>query len=199
MPFQLLGTEVKITDFAGVERPAPLFFVSPEQANCLAPEDTATGAAMITIRSGDGVVVTGSINIIPIAPGIFTANANGYGVPAGLTLRVRADGSRNFEPIFQVDSQGRLIPSPIDLGPEGEQVYLILFGTGMRKFNLPPDFTVKIGGMDAQVTYAGPQGESSGLDQINVLLPRNLLGRGEADVVVRIENNASNTATIRIN
>ncbi len=40
--------------------------------------------------------------------------------------------------------------------------------------------TAKIGGVDAQVVFAGPQGEFAGLDQVNLRLPDGLAGRGES-------------------
>lgn len=197
LPIELAGTQVTVRDNTGAEHRAPLFYVSPAQVNCLVPEGAATGAAVITITSGDGGVSTGNVNITASAPGLFTANADGRGVPAGVVLRVRADGSRDFESIAQLDAQGRFVPAPIDLGPQGEQVHLILFGTGLRRFNAPPGVTVKIGGMDAQVTYAGPQG-GLGLDQINVLLPRDLAARGEVDVALTADDSAANMVKISI-
>jgi hypothetical protein len=44
-----------------------------------------------------------TIPVAPVAPGLFAANANGRGVAAALALRVRADGSQQFEPIARFD------------------------------------------------------------------------------------------------
>jgi uncharacterized protein (TIGR03437 family) len=187
-----------VKDSAGVERRAPLFFVSPGQVNYLVPEGTAAGAATVAITSGDGSLAAGAVNIASVAPGLFTANADGQGVPAGLAMRIRAPGSGGFEAIAQLDAQGRFVPAPIDLGPQGQEVYLILFGTGLRKFSAPPGVTAKIGGMDATVTYAGPVGGFAGLDQINVFLPRDLIGRGEVEVALTADNNAANMVKINL-
>ena len=54
MPNNLLGTTVKVTDSAGHEQSAALFFVSQGQVNFLMPAGTALGAATVTITSGDG-------------------------------------------------------------------------------------------------------------------------------------------------
>ena len=43
---------------------------------------------------------------------------------------------------------------------------------------------VSLGGTSAEVQYAGAQGGFVGLDQLNVLVPRSLMGRGEIDAVL---------------
>jgi uncharacterized protein (TIGR03437 family) len=86
---------------------------------------------------------------------------------------------------------------PIDLGPGTDQVVLLLFGTGLRRFSSLSAVSVRIGGQDAQVLAAAAQGQFLGLDQVNVLLPRSLIGRGEVDVVLTVDGKTANT--IRIN
>ncbi|MGH9936848.1 MAG: hypothetical protein ACREAM_11420, partial [Blastocatellia bacterium] len=116
LPTTLAGTTVKVKDSAGVERAAPLFFVSPGQINFLIPPGTANGVAMITGASGDGAVSMGNVNIAPVAPGLFAANANGQGVAAATALRVKADGARIFEPVAVFDqARNQFVPTPIDL------------------------------------------------------------------------------------
>jgi hypothetical protein len=58
LPTSLAGTTVSVKDGAGVERFAPLFFVSPDQINYLIPEGTLPGTASVTVTSGDGKVST---------------------------------------------------------------------------------------------------------------------------------------------
>jgi uncharacterized protein (TIGR03437 family) len=74
-----------------------------------------------------GLISEGEVNIAAVAPGLFAANANGAGVAAAVALRVRADGSLNYESINRYDAQaGRFLSTPIDLGPAGELVFLTL-------------------------------------------------------------------------
>ncbi|MGH9845001.1 MAG: BACON domain-containing protein [Blastocatellia bacterium] len=73
LPTELAGTTVRIKDSLNTERSAPLFFVSPTQVNLQIPPGTASGAATITITSGDGAVSTGTAQIAAVAPGLFTA------------------------------------------------------------------------------------------------------------------------------
>jgi uncharacterized protein (TIGR03437 family) len=193
LPTQLAGTQVMVRDIAGVDRRASLFFVSPGQVNYLVPEGVAIGAATVAITSGDGSLAAGAVNIANVAPGLFTANADGQGVPAGVVT-----GPRGFQAIAQLDAQGRFVPAPIDLGPPGQSVYLVLFGTGLRFRTNTSSVKVKIGGVDISAGYAGPQGDFSGLDQINIELPRELIGRGEVDLVLTVDGIMANTARVWI-
>ena len=57
---------------------------------------------------------------------------------------------------------------------------------------------VKIGGVNAETLFAGPQGTFAGLDQLNVSLPRSLAGRGEVDVTVIVEGKEANALKLAI-
>jgi uncharacterized protein (TIGR03437 family) len=197
LPTRLAGASVKVKDSAGDERLAPLFFVSPKQVTYQIPPGTAMGAAVVTVTSGDGSVSTGSIQITAIAPGLFTANANGQGVAAALALRIKADGSQSYEPVVQFDAaQNKFVARPLDLGPEGEQVYLILFGTGIRHRSSLTSVIANIGGEYSEVSFAGSQGDFTGLDQINMLVPRSLVGRGEVDVLLTADAQMANPVRV---
>ncbi len=199
LPDSIAGTSVKLTDSAGVDRKAPLFFVAPTQINLLVPPGTASGAATATVTSGNGNVFTGAIQIAAVAPGLFSANANGQGVTAAVALRARANGTQSFEPVATFDStQNRFVSVPIDVGPETDTVFLLLYGTGVRFRSALSGAGVKIGGVDAQVDYAGAQNDFAGLDQLNVRLPRSLIGRGEVDVALTVDGQMSNTVRINI-
>jgi uncharacterized protein (TIGR03437 family) len=199
LPTSLAGTTVKVRDSAGVERNAPLFFVSPGQVNYLIPANTAVGSATITTTSGDGTVSTGAVNIAPFAPGLFTANANGQGVASAVALRVRTNGTQVFEAISRFDSgQNRFVPVPIDLGPEGEQVFLILFGTGIRFHGNLQSVSAKLDNLVSEVAFAGPQGGFEGLDQVNLRLSRTLIGRGEIDLILTVDVKTANTVRVHI-
>lgn len=199
LPFSLAGTTARIRDSAGFQRDAPLFYVSPGQVNYLIPAGTENGAASVTIISGNGAVSAGSVNIVSVAPGLFSANANGQGVPAAVAFRIRANGSQSFEPISRFDSaQNRFLPAPIDLGPDGEQIFLILFGTGLRFRSNLSAVSLKIGGANSEVSFAGPQGGFAGLDQINGRIPRSLIGHGEVDLVLMVDGRTANTVRVNI-
>ncbi len=199
LPTNLGGTQVTVTDSAGTNRNAPLFFVSPTQVNYLVPAGTASGSATVTITNWNGVVSRGAVQINPVAPGLFTANSSGRGVPAAVVERIRANGSRSTEPVSQFDAaQNQFVPLPIDLGAADDQVFLVPFGTGFRFRSSLAAVTATIGGTAAEVSFAGDQGGFVGLDQANIRIPRSVIGRGEVDVVLTVDGQPANTVRINI-
>ncbi|MBS1786939.1 MAG: SBBP repeat-containing protein [Acidobacteria bacterium] len=199
LPTSLAGTTVKVRDAIGGELFAPLFFVSPGQVNFLLPPGLAPGMATVTITNGSGTSTIGAVVNDVVAPGLFAANANGQGVAAAVVLRIKANGVQSYEPIATFDpAQNKFVAAPIDLGPEGEQVFLLLFGTGFRNRSALAGVSLTIGGLNSEVSYAGPQGDFVGLDQINARLSRNLMGRGEMDVLLTVDGKAANIVKVNI-
>jgi uncharacterized protein (TIGR03437 family) len=199
LPTSLAGTTVKVKDSLGVERSALLFFVSPTQVNYLLPAGTARGLATVTVTSGSGEISLSTVQIGLTAPGLFAANATGTGLAAAVILRVKADGTQNYEPVGQVDpQQNRFIARPIDLGVANEQVFLILYGSGWRNRGGLENVSVKVGGVNAPVTFAAAQGSLFGFDQINARLPRSLAGRGEVEISLSVDGKAANVVKVSI-
>ncbi len=197
LPTNLLNTTVNVLDSAGSSRPAQLFFVSAGQINFLVPAGTAAGVATITVNSSDGSQSQGTITVTACAPGLFTANANGKGVPAAYILRVRANNTRVNEQLMQLDAvTSKWVPKPISLGPVGEKVFLIAFGTGIRGGTTPA--TMTMGGTAATVSFAGAHQSLVGVDQVNAEIPRSLIGRGEINVILTIGAKTANTVMINI-
>jgi uncharacterized protein (TIGR03437 family) len=134
-----------------------------------------------------------------VTPRLLSADGSGQGLAAAVVQRVKADDSQSYEPVAQFDAaQNIVVPMPIDLGPEGDLVFLLLYGTGIRDRSSLSAVDVKIGGVDTRVSYAGPQGAYERLDQVNVLVPRGLIGRGEVDVVLTVDGQVANTVTVYI-
>ncbi len=199
LPTSLGGTQITVTDSAGTNRAAQLFFVSPNQANYLIPAGTSAGTATVTITSWSGALSRGTVPINPVAPGLFTANSSGQGVPAAVAERILANGSRSTVPVAVFDAtQSQFVPIPIDLGTATDQVFLAVFGTGFRFRSALTAVTATIGGIPAEVTYAGPQNDFVGLDQANIRIPFSLAGRGDVDVVFTVDGQMANTVRINI-
>ncbi len=199
LPASLAGTRVTVRDSAGAERPAPLFFVSPNQVNYQIPPGTAAGPATVVVTSANEKVSLGTAQIVAVAPGLFAANGNGQGVAAAVALRIKANGAQSFEPVARYDAaQKAFVCSPIDLGPESDQLFLILYGAGLRFHSSMAAVTARIGGTDAQVLYAGAQGGFVGLDQINLRLPRSLAGRDAVAVTLTADGKLANPVTVCI-
>ena len=198
LPTQLGGTSISIRDSAGVERLAPLFYVSATQVNYLLPKECAKGNAIITVTNNGVIAATGAISISDIAPGLFSASSDGVGLAAANALRVK-NGIQIDEAVVRWDAtNSRFVAVPIDVSPANEDVYLILFGTGWRNNLSRAAVSVRIGLTAYPVDYAGMQGAFVGLDQINLLLPKSLAGSGEVDLSVTVDGKISNTVKINI-
>jgi uncharacterized protein (TIGR03437 family) len=198
-PVSLGGTSVTVRDSANNEKLAQLFFVSDGQINFLAPAGLADGEATILVANADGKFARGAATIARVAPALFSANANGQGVAAAVVLRVKADGSQNYEPVARFDqAQNRFVAVPIDLGAESDQVFLVAYGTGVRFRSSLGAVAAKIGGINSQVSFAGPASGFFGLDQINVRLPRSLIGRGVVDFELVVDGQVANVVKLEI-
>jgi uncharacterized protein (TIGR03437 family) len=199
LPLSLLNTSVKVRDSAGVERSGLLFFVSPPQVNYALPKDLAGGPAIVTIYNGNDKLFNCSVRIGLVAPGLFTANADGSGAVMGQALHYRSNVQFLSESLAMWDaSQSRFSARPIDLGPEGDQVYLVIYGTGLRFCSSLQAAKAKIGGVEAEVKFVGAQNDFAGLDQVNILLPRSLAGRGDVDLVLTVDGQPANVVRVNI-
>lgn len=192
----LAGAQVTVQDSTGAERPAQIFYSSPGQINYLIPPETAIGRATVKINAA-GATVAGAIQVSNVAPGIFSANSDGKGIAAAQALLVKGDGTQIFVPVLQCGaSAGSCVGVPIDLGESDDQVFLTLYGTGLRNRSSLNNVFCTIGGEPAPLFYADAQMSFDGLDQVNVQIPPILRGRGEVDVILSVDGQRSNTVTV---
>jgi len=193
------GVRVAVRDIDGNERLAPLTMVSPTQLNYQIPAGTPAGDALVIVSQENGDVAAEQVRITSVAPGLFTADGSGKGVAAGVVLRVKTNGAQSYEPIVEYHpTLQRMMARPIDLGPPGDQVYLVLSGTGIRHRSSLSGVHGMLAGMTALVGYAGPQNGFAGMDQLNMLVPRDLIGRGEIDVEVWVDGQQANIVKINV-
>ncbi|HYL73205.1 MAG TPA: hypothetical protein VEU96_03315 [Bryobacteraceae bacterium] len=190
----LAGTTVTVMDSAGVSRAAFVFYVSSSQVNYEIPQDTAAGLATVTIASQSSGSQSAVIPIGVVSPGVFQLNA--AGLVAAWVLPVISGVSQPLLPVYQLDASNNVVPLPVNLGPPTEQIYLELYGTGIRNAK---SVTVTVGTMNVPVLFAGPAPGYSGLDQVNVgPLPRTLAGQGSVNIVVTADDQVSNTVNLTI-
>jgi uncharacterized protein (TIGR03437 family) len=194
LPLAVAGTSVAITDAAGKTTAAPMVYVSPGQVNFYVPPSVATGAATVTITSGDGTKSTGTIQIASVAPGLFALNSSAL---AAADVLVYSGATAVVENVYSVNSTGAIVANPISVGGATDQAYLILFGTGLQAAGTS-GVTVTVGGVGCVVAYAGVQGSFTGLDQVNVLLPPSLAGKGNVTVQLTANGIAANPVNLTI-
>lgn len=203
LPTTLANTRVYVRDSLGTERPAGLFFAAPGQVNFQLPGGTVPGLATITVINGNGQPALGTFNVNYVKPSLFTANANGSGVPAGVVYRVRANGTTAIEALAQPQGS-QFVPVPIDLSTPGEQVFLVLFGTGFRNRSslaatsalFAPVSGNSFTPVEGTVTFAQAQGSLVGVDQLNLRVPTSLAGRGEVNLNFYAESKAANPVRV---
>jgi uncharacterized protein (TIGR03437 family) len=199
LPTLLGETKVNVLDNLGVQRDAGLFAVTSGQVNFLVPAGTANGLATVTVTRNNAPVGAGNLSIDTIAPALYAANQNGAGVASAVVYRLKATGEQSFEPIANFDqAQARFVATPIDLGPDTDQVFLIFYGSGIRGITALSSAGCTIGGTAADVSFAGAAPGFAGLDQVNVRVPRSLAGRGAANVVLTVAGKAANTVSLMI-
>jgi uncharacterized protein (TIGR03437 family) len=187
----MLGsTQVMINGIAAL-----LIYVSPAQVNAIVPYEVA-GSAQVTIQVlyGASPAPSWSVPVVAAAPSVFTVSGSGVGQASV----VNADGSVNSASnpaargtIVQIYATGGGQTTP------GSSTGLVAAGPA----NLLETPVVQIGGVNAQVIYAGAApGEVDGVVQLNVLIPVSLTPGGALPVVISIGGLSSQTsATIAVN
>lgn len=185
LPTDLAGTTVSITDSTGATRLAPLFFVAPQQINYQIPAGTAPGFAIVTVISGDGRTATGTLQIQPAAPALFTINQAGTGEAAALDAFTFTGAPFNAT------------------RPDGQPNVIAFFGTGLGADatdvdgNVAGSVQATIDGTPATVQYAGRAPGFTGLNQFNVVLPIGIAS-GTHNVQFTRNGVASNVVTIAV-
>ncbi len=195
-----MGTVVRIIDSEGRIHYGRFFFVDLVQTNFFILDGVALGPAEVVISNADGVISRGVIVIAPVAPGVFTANASGEGVAAGQFLAIAADDTRVSGLTSDCSAGiGNCVGIPIGLGGEGDEVFLVLFATGVRGRSDLSAVRATIDGQEIPVLFAGDQGFFLGLDQLNLgPISRDLIGRGEVEIVITVDGVVANVVTVVI-
>ncbi len=188
------GTTVTVTDSAEVGRLAPLFYVSAAQVNFEIPAGVAVGSATITVTNKNGASQVSIIQIAGVSPGLFRLNASG--LVAAWVLPVISGVQQNLRPIYQSNASGAVVALAINLGPASEQIYLEMYGTGIRAAK---NVTAIIGSESVPVLYAGAAPGYAGEDQVNIgPLPRSLAGQGTVNIVLTADGQAANIVNVTI-
>jgi uncharacterized protein (TIGR03437 family) len=191
-PTSLDGTSVTVNGKA-----AFIYYISPTQININTPEDTATGPVPIQVKTALGLSNAVTVNRTRISPTLHTVsqfNVGGKQYVVALTPEVAAFLGRPD-----------MIPG-VRFAPAkpGDAVTIYALGCGQTS---PPTlagviaaqgsplalpFELRIGGIPAQVTFAGMVGGTIGLYQINLIVPN--VGEGDQPIELTVDGvpNAQN-------
>jgi uncharacterized protein (TIGR03437 family) len=185
LPLSLDGVSVMVNNKA-----AAIYFISPGQINFQAPDDTVTGAVTVTVTNSGGTSPAMPTQLQRDAPGFFMFDPQARKYVAALVAN--ADGTATFLGPPNLFGSGGAVTRPAKPGE-----ILELYGTGFGPTN--PAVTsglvvtkaaqtidkvsITIGGMDAEVQFAGITG--AGLYQINAKVPANLT-TGDQKIVATV-------------
>ena len=182
LPTSIADTSVTIN---GV--PAPLLFESPEQINAQVPWEVAAGTASVVVRTR-GSSWSVNIAVQETGPGLFT---NGSGAAAA----VNADGSVNSQ---ESPATAGSIVSVFFTG-QGPVAMAVDDGAAPATGQTVSAISITsatIGGVPAQIEFAGLAPQFPGVAQINVKAPG--LPSGVYPLIVTIGGRASNAAQLAI-
>jgi uncharacterized protein (TIGR03437 family) len=184
------STSFLFTDSAGNSQLAPTFSVSPTQANVMVPAGLAPGVATVTVQNGAAVPLTGQVTIVSSQPGLYSANTDGAGVAAAVALLYTASGQSTAETVFTCNPPAArsCLAAPLSLGGATDTLYVSLYGTGIRGASSVQCF---VGGQSVPVVYFGQSGYQ-GEDQVNISIPKSLVGTGDVRVYLVADGVASN-------
>jgi uncharacterized protein (TIGR03437 family) len=173
-------------DSNGTNHPGlPLLYASGSQVNFHLPPGVALGPATLFVKRDPHAEVSAPLTIAAVAPGLFMANTNA--LAAAVILRFRNNVLQATEPVTT---------APIHLGNPGEDVYLSLYGTGIRGNSGLAAVAVRFGSNPAPALYAGPQGYYIGLDQVNLKLTSDLALKGSVQVSLAVDGLTSNSVIV---
>ncbi len=190
-PNSLGGVTVTVVDSAGTSRPAAIQLASANQINYLVPAGTATGIATVTIGSSSG-----SAQIDAVGPGLYSMSGDGTGVAAANAALYSADGTIVAQDVFQCATT--CVSTPMNLGNPTDQLVVTLYGTGLRNVSALQNCFATVGGARATLLYVGAQSQFPGLDQVNVVIPRSLVGAGEVPVVITADGQTANVVIVNV-
>lgn len=178
----LADATVAVSDAAGGLVLTKVSYVGPGQLNVYLPGSVSPGQATLAVVAGDGVARRATIEIAPVAPSLFTANANGRGAPAAYVAVSGTAGEPRWA--FRCGSEpGKCEPAVIPASTGAASAVIVLFGTGIRNA-AASTVSVSVCGQTLRPTYSGAQGTYPGLDQVNVVLPQSLRGCGASTLTL---------------
>jgi hypothetical protein len=106
---------------------------------------------------------------------------------------VAASGAQSQDYLFDLVTRESV---PVDLGAPGDQLFLSLYGTGVRG---GASATATVGGAGVPVSAFAAVADYEGVDVVTIgPLPRTLEGRGEIDLALSVDGKAANLVKVNI-
>ena len=189
-PTSLDGVSVTVNG-----RPAFVFFVSPNQINVNAPEDTATGPVNIQVRNALGASNIGVANRMRVAPTLhsipqFSSGGRPHVVAQTTDFRsfIGNPGMVNGVQFAPARTGQTVIVYGLGCGPTNPSTTAGVTIAANSPLALP--YEVRIGGQRANVAFAGAVANTIGLYQFNVVVPE--VASGDQPIELTVDGVGNN-------
>jgi uncharacterized protein (TIGR03437 family) len=200
----LPGTGIKVTlsdPDSGASWPCPIQSVAQvwlggkylgrDQVNFVVPKAAQLGPLNLTVTKDGQTIGSSQVWVMTAAPGIYTTNWSGTSFAAGQVVYDDDGGTRHTQDIAS-GSPESVQPIPIDVrAANASGTFVVLYVNGLRGRTDQRNVRVDVDGVAAQVAYADDQKQYVGLDQLNIILPREVAGRGRVSVHVTVDGVAA--------
>ncbi|WP_051670186.1 hypothetical protein [Bryobacter aggregatus] len=157
-------------------KPAFIYYISPTQININTPDDTATGAVTLQVKTPLGTSAPVSINRSRLSPTLQTVplfNVDGKQYVVALTPDFTTYiGRPNMiagVPFVEAKPGSTVSIYALGCGPTSPPTLAGVVAAQGSSLTLP--YQLKIGGVPAEISFAGIVGGTIGLYQFNVIIP----------------------------
>lgn len=164
---------------------------------------TGSGATLRAVNTSSGRALEGTsqsgigVNASSVSENALTANStSGYGIWANSSTNIGlyANSNGNHGVYGVSNSTNTAFAGIRGLGTTGGAYA----GRFTGNVSVMRQVSCQVGGLDAEVLYAGPAPGFAGLDQINVCLPQDLVGRRAAEITLSVEARTTNALHISV-
>ncbi|MBI4442323.1 MAG: hypothetical protein HY649_02985 [Acidobacteria bacterium] len=181
LPASLGGTTVFVNDIA-----APLFVVSPSQVNFLVPNAVQGPVAQVTVRNGAGQAAI-RVPWSNSSPGIYHSDGqSSIFHSSGAPVTASLPALRGEALVLYASGLGPVLPPVADGFPGSASIL-------SRTVEQP---VVSVGGLPAQVQFAGLTPGWPGLYQVNLVVPTEV--SGSLAVEINMSGVTSNTGILHV-
>ena len=199
LPTRLAGTTLLVNGVA-----APLYYASAGQTNAEFPveiNNVATASIQVQVQGPGGTVTSSgfSVAVAPFSPSLLSLDANGTG-----------PGAIEHAKDFSLVCPANRTDCPASFASPGETIAIYALGLGPVQgpwvSGIPVPATasttglpvVTVGGIQAQVLFAGLTTQFVGLYQINIIIPANVPFGNTVPVSITMGGVTSNQVSISI-
>jgi uncharacterized protein (TIGR03437 family) len=182
LPTSLSGTSVEVVDGTRILT-APLYWVTAGEVSAQVPFEITSSNPQVRVRTAAGVSATAPMQILPVAPRLFTKTMNGLGEPLvfhgadGTIVSSTSPAQANEYLVMCLSGLGAVSPS-LASGVQGGDTQSL---GPLNVVKAPVQITV--GGVNAPFVWAGIMPGFVGVYQLNFQMPSTVVA-GTYPIVV---------------